>query len=43
MRIDTAIKLLKEEYERARKLEWVRDPVAYALYQIWKQADERRG
>lgn len=39
MKIDTAIKLLQEEYERAKKLEFVRDPVAYALYQVWKKAD----
>lgn len=39
MKIDTAIKLLQEEYERAQKLEFVRDPVAYALYQVWKKAD----
>lgn len=40
MKIDTAIKQLKEEYERARNLEFVRDPVAYALYQVWKKADK---
>ena len=42
MQIDTAIKLLQEEYERAKTLEFVRDPVAWALYQVWKKADERR-
>lgn len=39
MRIETAEKMLKEEYERAKKLEYVRDPVAWALYQVWKKAD----
>ncbi len=39
MRIETALKLLQEEYSRAKKLEYVRDPVAYALYKIWKKAD----
>ncbi len=38
MRIDRAMRLVQEEYERARKYEWVHDPVAYALYQVWKQA-----
>lgn len=41
MKIETAIKKLQEEYERASKLEFVRDPVAYALYQVWKQANRR--
>ena len=41
MKIDTAIKKIQEEYERASKLEFVRDPVAYALYQVWKEADGR--
>lgn len=42
MQIDKAIELLQEEYERAKTLEFVRDPVAWALYQVWKKADERR-
>lgn len=37
-----AIKMLEAEYERAKKLEWVHNPLAYALYQVWKKADERR-
>lgn len=39
MRIETAEKKLREEYERAKKMEFVRDPVAWALYQVWKKAD----
>ena len=39
MRIETAEKKLREEYERAKKMEYVRDPVAWALYQVWKMAD----
>lgn len=42
MQIDKAIELLQAEYERAKTLEYVRDPVAWALYQVWKKADERR-
>ena len=42
MQIETAVKKLRAEYERAVNLEFVRDPVAYALYQV--EADtERRG
>lgn len=39
MRIETAVKKVQEEYERAVQLEFVRDPVAYALYQVWKEAN----
>lgn len=40
MKIETAIKKVKEEYERAVNLEFVRDAVAYALYQVWKESDK---
>lgn len=36
-----AIELLKEEYERARQLQYIRNPLAYALFQVWKEADRR--
>lgn len=39
MKIDKARRLLEAEYEKAKKLEWVHNPVAYALYQVWKKAD----
>ena len=39
MKIDKAKRLLQAEYEKAKKLEWVHNPVAYALYQVWKMAD----
>lgn len=39
MTLKTAIKKLKAEYEQATKLKWVRDPVAYSLYRVWKSAD----
>lgn len=39
MTLDKAKKLLEEEYERAKGLAYVRDPLAYALYQVWKIAD----
>ena len=34
-----AVKVLHEEYERAKNSPFVRDPLAYALYQVWKAAD----
>ena len=43
MRLQTAIKLLETEYEKAKKLEWVHNPLAYALYKVWKIVDEKGG
>ena len=39
MTLQKAIKLLEVEYERAKKLEYIRKPLAYALFQVWKKAD----
>lgn len=33
------IKTLEAEYAKASKLEHIRNPAAYALYQVWKLAD----
>ena len=41
-RLRNAIILLEKEYEKALKSDFVRDPVAYALYHTWKQVDEQR-
>ena len=43
MDIEKAIKLLKQEHESAKGLAFVRDPVAYALYRVWKMADGQEG
>ena len=40
-RLRNAIALLEKEYEKALKNDFVRDPVAYALYQTWKEVDEQ--
>ena len=37
-----AIKLLEAEYDRAQKLKFIHNPLAYALYQVWKKADAER-
>ena len=39
MTLEKAKELLEEEYERAKKLEWVENPLAYALYHVWRTAD----
>ena len=40
MTLEEAKKLLDEEYERAQKLEYVINPLAFALYQVWKKVDK---
>lgn len=42
MTLEKAKELLIQEYERAKRLEYVNDPLAYALYQVWKKADAER-
>lgn len=42
MNINKAIMMLEAEYELAKQQERINDPVAYALYQVWKKADEDR-
>jgi hypothetical protein len=42
MTLEEAKALLDEEYERAIKLDYVRKPIAYALYRVWKKADTGR-
>ncbi len=41
MTLEKAIELLKQEYDRASRLAYVKNPVAYALFQVWKKADKR--
>lgn len=43
MTLKKAEKRLEEEYEKAKKLEWAHNPIAYALYQVWKEADRSGG
>lgn len=40
MTLERAISLLRKEYERACTLDYVRNPLAWALYQIWKKVDK---
>ena len=39
MTLEKAIELLKSEYEWAKNQKFVRNPLAYALYQVWKVAN----
>lgn len=39
MTLQRAVKLLEVQYERAKGLEYIRNPLAYALYKVWKIAD----
>lgn len=41
--LEKAIELLKKEYEKAEGMDFIYNPIAYALYQVWKMADERKG
>lgn len=41
MTLENAIELVKEEYAKATDSNYVRNPLAYALYQVWKKADEK--
>lgn len=44
MTLEQAISLLRERYEKAQKTEYIQFPLAWALYQVWREADkERRG
>ena len=42
MTLEQAKQLLDEEYERAKRLDYVINPIAYALHQVWKKADRER-
>lgn len=39
MTLQKALKLVEAEYVQAKKLEWVRNPLAYALYKVWRMVD----
>lgn len=44
MTLERAISMLEAEYEKAQKLSFVHNPIAWALFRVWKVADrEGRG
>lgn len=42
MTLEQAVKRLESEYERAKKLKWIYNPLAYALYQVWREVDAKK-
>lgn len=40
MSIEKAIELLKKEYAKAQKQPYVKDPLAFSLYQTWKKVEQ---
>lgn len=40
MTLEKALKLVAVKYEQGKKLDYIRNPLAYALYKVWKMADE---
>lgn len=43
MTLQKALKLVEEEYNKAKGILYIRNPLAYALYQVWKKADREGG
>lgn len=39
--IEQAIELIKSKYEDNQAKNWIRDPVAYTLYEVWKIVDSK--
>ena len=39
MTFEKAISRIEDEFEEAKKLPFIRNPLAYAIYQVWKMAD----
>ena len=39
MTLKKAIELLELEYERAKEMRYVQKPLAWALFQVWRKAD----
>ncbi len=42
MTIEEAVKKLKKEHENALSLDFVKDPVVYVLYKVWKEASDKK-
>lgn len=42
MTLEKAVELLEAKYEQAKKIEYVQKPLAWALYQVWKEVDSMK-
>ena len=40
--LEYVFRRIAAEYEKGKQLKFVRDPLAWALYRVWKWADEKR-
>ena len=43
IKLDKAIKYLHEQYDKALKMDYVKNPLAWALYQTWRYVDKGNG
>lgn len=39
-KLHKAIRLLEQEYERAKEMDFVYNPIAWSLYRVWKKMDK---
>ena len=39
MSLKKALKLVEEEYAKAKEMSHIKNPLAWALYQVWKKAE----
>lgn len=42
MTLKKALALVEREYERAKQNKYVRKPLAYALYHVWRMVDAEK-
>lgn len=38
--LEQAIEMLRKEYEKASNTRYVKNPLSWALYHVWKKVDE---
>ena len=38
--LDRVVKMLEVEYEKAKNYDYVKNPLAFALYAVWKKIDK---
>ena len=41
--IESAIKYLHEQYDKALKMDYIKNPLAWAIYQTWRYVDKGKG
>ena len=42
MTLEQVIEMLKEYYTEALKSEWIKKPLAWALFQTWRMVDAKK-